>query len=86
MNAWLIAAAVLLLGGLVPVTIAGLTRDAVAAAAALNLGGPVAALVLLLLAEGFHRQPFVDLAVVMAVVSFVGSVIIARFLEWRVDA
>jgi multisubunit Na+/H+ antiporter MnhF subunit len=63
--------------------IAGLTRDAVAAAAALNLGGPVAALILLMLAEGFHRQPFVDLAVVMAVVSFIGSVILARFLEWQ---
>jgi multisubunit Na+/H+ antiporter MnhF subunit len=81
MNEWLIAATALLLGGLVPVAIAGLTRDAMAAAAALNLGGPVAALILLLLAEGFHRQPFVDLAVVL---SFIGSVILARFLEWRV--
>ena len=84
MNEWLIAAAVLLIGGLVPVTIAGLTGDVMAAAAALNLAGPVAAVVLLLLAEGFHRQPFVDLAVVMAAMSFVGSVIVARFLEWRV--
>ena len=84
MNEWLIAAAVLLIGGLVPVTIAGLTRDVMAAAAALNLAGPVAAVVLLLLAEGFHRQPFVDLAVVLAAMSFVGSVIVARFLEWRV--
>ena len=84
MNEWLIAATVLLVGGLLPLTVAGLTRDVMAAAAALNLGGPVAALMLLLLAEGFHRQPFVDLAVVLAVVSFVGSVIVARFLEWRV--
>jgi multisubunit Na+/H+ antiporter MnhF subunit len=84
MNEWLIAATALLLGGLVPVAIAGLTRDAMAAAAALNLGGPVAALILLLLAEGFHRQPFVDLAVVLSVISFIGSVILARFLEWRV--
>ncbi len=84
MNAWLIAAAVLLIGGLLPLVVAGLTRDAMAAAAALNLAGPVAATILLLLSEGFHRQPFIDLAVVLAVVSFVGSVIIARFLEWRV--
>ena len=84
MNEWLIAATALLLGGLVPVAIAGLTRDAMAAAAALNLAGPVAALILLLLAEGFHRQPFVDLAVVLSVISFIGSVILARFLEWRV--
>ena len=84
MNAWLIAATALLIGGLLPVVAAGLTRDTMAAAAALNLGGPVAAMILLLLAEGFHRQPFVDLAVVLAAVSFVGSVIVARFLEWRV--
>jgi multisubunit Na+/H+ antiporter MnhF subunit len=83
-NEWLIAALVLFVGALVPVTIAGLSRDTMAAAAALNLAGPVAALILLLLAEGFHRQPFVDLAVVLSVVSFVGSVIVARFLEWRV--
>ena len=84
MNEWLIAATVLLVAALLPLVVAGLTRDATAAAAALNLAGPVAALILLLLAEGFHRQPFVDLAVVLAVVSFVGSVIVARFLEWRV--
>jgi len=83
-NEWLIAALVLFFGALVPVTIAGLSRDTMAAAAALNLAGPVAALILLLLAEGFHRQPFVDLAVVLSVVSFAGSVIVARFLEWRV--
>ncbi len=84
MNEWILAATVLFVGGLVPLVIAGCVPDAVSAAAALNLGGPVAALILLLLSEGLHRQPFVDLAVVLAVVSFAGSVIVARFLEWRV--
>jgi multicomponent Na+:H+ antiporter subunit F len=84
-NEWLLAAAILLLGGLVPLTIAGF-GEAMSGAAALNLAGPVAALILLLLAEGLHRQPFVDLAVVLAVVSFAGSIIVARFLEWRVGS
>lgn len=84
MNEWILAATVLLIGGLVPLAIAGLVGDAMSAAAALNLGGPVAALILLMLSEGLRRQPFVDLAVVLAVVSFAGSVIVARFLEWRV--
>lgn len=84
MNEWILAATVLLMGGLVPLAIAGLVGDVMSAAAALNLGGPVAALILLMLSEGLHRQPFVDLAVVLAVVSFAGSVIVARFLEWRV--
>lgn len=84
MNEWLVAAGVLLVGGLVPLVIAAIRADAISGAVSLNLAGPVAALILLLLAEGLHRQPFVDLAVVLAVVSFVGSVIVARFLEWGV--
>jgi multicomponent Na+:H+ antiporter subunit F len=86
MNEWILAATVLLIGGLVPLAIASCVGDAMSGAAALNVGGPVAAMILLLLSEGLHRQPFVDLAVVLAVISFVGSVIIARFLEWRVGA
>ena len=61
-----------------------LVADVMSAAAALTLGGPIASLALLLLSQGFGRQPFVDLAVVLAIVSFSGSLILARFLEWRV--
>ena len=84
MNVWLVAAGVLLVAALLPLGVAALSQDVMAAATALNLGGPVASLVLLLLAEGFHRQPFVDLALVLAVSSFVGSILLVRFLEWRV--
>jgi multicomponent Na+:H+ antiporter subunit F len=84
LNEWLLAASVLLIGGLVPLAIAAVMADAISGAAALNLGGPIAALILLLLSEGLHRQPFVDLAIVLAIVSFVGSLILARFLEWGV--
>ena len=84
MNEWILAATVLLIGGLVPLAVAAIVGDVMSAATALNLGGPVAALILLLLSEGLHRQPFVDLAVVLAIVSFAGSVIVVRFLEWRV--
>ena len=38
---------------------------------------------LMLLSEGFHRQPFVDLAVVLALVSTVGSLTFARMMERR---
>jgi multicomponent Na+:H+ antiporter subunit F len=84
LNEWLLSASVLLVGGLVPLAVAAVTADAISGAAALNLAGPVTAVILLLLSEGLHRQPFVDLAVVLAIVSFVGSVIVARFLEWGV--
>ena len=38
-----------------------------------------------LLSEGFHRQPFVDLAVVLALVSTVGSLTFARMMEHDPD-
>ena len=37
--------------------------------------------ILVLLSEGFHRQPFVDLAVVFAPMSLVGSLLFARLME-----
>ncbi|HTU28728.1 MAG TPA: monovalent cation/H+ antiporter complex subunit F [Solirubrobacteraceae bacterium] len=82
MNEWILAAIVLLVAGLVPVGIAMLTGDVMSAAAAFGLAGPLCSVILLLLAEGFHRQPFVDLAVVLSVVSSGGSLVLARFLEW----
>ena len=50
---------------------------------ALQLAGEIVALVLLLLAEGFQRQPFTDLALILAVLSFVGSLVFLRFMEER---
>jgi multisubunit Na+/H+ antiporter MnhF subunit len=50
---------------------------------ALQLAGEIAALVLLLLAEGFQRQPFADLALILAVLSLVGSLVFMRFMEER---
>ncbi|MGH2875466.1 MAG: monovalent cation/H+ antiporter complex subunit F [Solirubrobacteraceae bacterium] len=81
MNEWIVAAIVLLIGGIAPLGVVTVRGDAMEGVVALALAGVIAALVLLLLAEGFHRQPFVDLAVALAVMSFIGSVAFARFLE-----
>ncbi len=81
MNEWIIAAVVLLVVGTLPLGLTCLLSDAIDGLVALSLTGVIATLVLLLLAEGFHRQPFVDLAVALAVMSFVGSVAFVRFLE-----
>ena len=48
---------------------------------ALQVAGTNAALVLLLVAEGIQRQPFADLALVLALMSFVGSLAFAHFME-----
>lgn len=82
MNAWLIAALAMLPGFIACAVMLwrGTIFDAVVA---LNLIGVLAALELVLLAEGLHRAPFYDLALVLAVLSVTGGLVFARFLgKW----
>jgi multisubunit Na+/H+ antiporter MnhF subunit len=55
--------------------------SAIEAIAALQLGGTLAALDLLALAEAFGRQPLGDLAIVLAALSLPGTLIFVRYLE-----
>jgi multicomponent Na+:H+ antiporter subunit F len=48
---------------------------------ALELGGILLTLALLLLAEGFDRDVYFDLAVVLAAMTFAASLVFVRFLE-----
>ena len=80
MNEWLIAA-IVLLALLVPLGLVCFFARAIDGLVALQLAGTNGALVLLLLSEGIARQPFADLAIVMALLSFVGSLAFAYFLE-----
>jgi multisubunit Na+/H+ antiporter MnhF subunit len=82
MNEWLLAA-VVLTAALVPLAIFCGRLEPIEGVVALELAGVIAPLVLLLMAEGFHRQPFADLALVLAFLSFAGSLAYARFLERR---
>ena len=82
MNAWLLAALVLVVA-LAPCGLLCARAEPIVGLVGLELGGVVSSLVLLLLAEGFHRQPFADLALVLAVLSFASSLAYARFLERR---
>jgi multisubunit Na+/H+ antiporter MnhF subunit len=47
----------------------------------MELAGTLIATALMLLAEGFHRQPFVDLALLLALLSIVGGMVFARLME-----
>jgi multisubunit Na+/H+ antiporter MnhF subunit len=80
MNGWLIAAGAMLVC-LIPCGIACLRGDIADRLVALEATGLIAALILLLAAEGFHRQPFTDLALALALLSFSGGLVFARFLE-----
>lgn len=80
MNAWLVAATILL-GGLLPCVWVAMRGTIVSALAALELASTITTLVLLAIAQGLRRDPFMDLALVSAVLSFAGALVFARFLE-----
>ena len=80
MNAFEVGAAVLgiLLFPCLGVCVFG---SAVSALVAVELAGTLLATALMLLAEGFHRQPFVDLAICFALLSILAGAVFARLME-----
>ncbi|HEX4011872.1 MAG TPA: monovalent cation/H+ antiporter complex subunit F [Solirubrobacteraceae bacterium] len=80
MNRWEIAALVVIAAA-VPCLAVCVLADISAALAAVEVSATLAVTALMLLSQGFHRQPFVDLAVVLALVSTVGSLTFARMME-----
>jgi len=79
-NAWLAAASALLILVL-PCAVAAMRGGMVERLLGVELGGVLTTLSLLMLAEGFDRSIYFDLALVFAVMSFVGSLAFVRFLE-----
>ncbi|HYY32538.1 MAG TPA: monovalent cation/H+ antiporter complex subunit F [Gaiellaceae bacterium] len=80
MNGWLVAATILL-ASLAPLVWIVLRDSALEGLVALELAGVVVTMVLLLLAQGFGRTIYVDLALVLAPLQFVGGLVFVRMLE-----
>ena len=80
MNEWEIAAAVLG-AAIVPCLGVCVLAEVMSGLAALELAGTLLASALMALCEGFHRQPFVDLALLFALLSMVGAMAFARLME-----
>jgi multisubunit Na+/H+ antiporter MnhF subunit len=80
MNEWEIVAAVLGVGLLGCGALAFLSGVA-EAMVALEMAGTLASTILMVLSEGLQRQPFVDLAIVLAVLSLLGALVLVRMLE-----
>lgn len=80
MNEWQVAA-IALAAALVPCAWMCARRGFAAGVLAVQLSGMISAIALLVIAEGEGRQPFADLALVLAVTSFAGSLVFLRFLE-----
>lgn len=80
MNVWL-GAAVALLFALFPCALVCFRGSAEDRLTGLEMASVLATLELVLLAEAFHRPPFYDLALCLALLSFGGGLVFVRFLE-----
>jgi multicomponent Na+:H+ antiporter subunit F len=80
MDEWTVAA-LALLAGLVPCGVVCLRGGPVDRLVGLELAGTVDTLVLLLLAQAYDRAIYFDLALALALLSFAGGLVFARFLE-----
>ncbi len=80
MSSWLIAAAVLLVA-LVPCGVVCARASLLEGLVALELTGTITAVAFVLLAQGFNRPSFGELAIVLVVLSFVGALAFVRYLE-----
>jgi multisubunit Na+/H+ antiporter MnhF subunit len=80
MNEWEIAATVLGFA-LLPCLGVALFAPPTSGLAGLQIAAVLLSTILVLLSEGFHRQPFIDLAVVFAPMSMIGSLTFARLME-----
>ena len=79
MNAYLLAAAVLI-AAIGPCVLVCLLASPIDGLVALELAGALTTLALLCLAEGFHRGTYFGVGLVCALLTWVGGLVIARFL------
>ncbi len=80
MNVWLWAATGMLLA-LVPAMVVCFRGRAEDRLAGLEMAGVLVTLDMVLVVEGFHRIPFYDLPLTLALLSFGGGMVFARFIE-----
>jgi multicomponent Na+:H+ antiporter subunit F len=76
----ILAATLLLAGAVLPTMVALLRGEPVDRLAGLVVSGPLVTLVLMVLAAAYGRPAYLDVALVLAVLSFAGSLVFARFL------
>ncbi len=80
MNPWLVAAIGMLIC-MIPCAVVCFRGDAADRLVGLEMAGIISVIILVLLAEGFHRPPFFDLALALGLLSFAAGMVFTRFLE-----
>ncbi|GAA1882479.1 monovalent cation/H+ antiporter complex subunit F [Actinomadura bangladeshensis] len=76
-----VPALAVMVGGLLPALSAMLRGRPAGRLAGLIVTGPLVTLVLVLLAAAYGRPAYLDVALVLALLSFAGSLVFARFLS-----
>jgi multicomponent Na+:H+ antiporter subunit F len=79
-NVWLWAASALLLA-LIPCGVTCFRSLPADRLVGLEMAGVIIVLDMILLTEGFHRLPLYDVPLTLALLSFGGGMVFARFLE-----
>jgi multisubunit Na+/H+ antiporter MnhF subunit len=80
MNLWILAGAGISLS-LLPCAAMCLRGSPERRLVGLEMSGLLLTLILVVLCIGFGRQPFIDIALAMAILSYGGGLVFARFLE-----
>lgn len=80
MNGWL-AAAALLLAGVLPLGIVLIRADLASALVALQAAATILSLVLVILSVGYGRSAYGDTGVMLAILSFPAGMVFVRSLE-----
>ncbi len=80
MNPWILTALALLVC-MVPCLLLCIRGDTMSRLVGLEAGSTMAVMILLVLTEGYHRIPFVDLALTLALLTYGAGLVFARFLE-----
>lgn len=83
MNAWLLAAVVLMVGGLGPALWLGARGDEVDRLVGLELGSALTVLVLFLLVQATGQSALLIVPLVLVLLSFAGTLVFTRLLGSR---
>ena len=79
MNVWELASEVLIFA-LLPLTWLAIKGEVRQRLVAFYMAGVILTLLLMLLTMAFHRMPLMDLALTLALMSYGGGIVFARFL------
>jgi len=80
MTVWLLAAGVLMVGGLIPAMVLAYRDTAARRLVGLELVSVTGTLVMLLLCEAFNQSSYLIVPLVLALLSFAGTLVFTRLL------